>query len=64
MHVNGREGFTVNIQLTITEAMMLMNITKNPSVEPSKEPEEERNFRCRLFGELVDILGDAVDRKY
>ena len=64
MRINGKEGFTVSIQLTIIEAIMLMNITKKPSMEPSAEPDDERTFRCRLFGELVDIVGDAVDKKY
>lgn len=63
MHVNGKEEFNINLKLTINEATILMDIIKNPSVEPSEEPEDHRNFRCELFDGLVDILGDAVDKK-
>lgn len=53
---------TVTLTLTISEAETLMNIIRNPSVEPSEEPEDHRYFRYELFDGLVNTLGDAAIR--
>jgi len=44
----------ININITVKEAKMLMEMIQNPISNP--EPEEEASFRKELFEDLHDMV--------
>lgn len=51
----------ITLVLTPGEAAMLAGLVQNPVCDPSEEPEDDANFRHRLFDTLSKALHSEIE---